>query len=140
MRLTLYTDGACKGNPGESGAGAVLINEETGETVDSLSKYTGVGTSNVSEYKALLLGLKMAAKYNPTVLVIRADSMLMVRQIRCSWKINEKHIAKLHRQAHKLLKEFQFFEIMHIPRKFNAAADKLANKGVYDERRKRMAR
>ncbi|NTW76814.1 MAG: reverse transcriptase-like protein, partial [Syntrophaceae bacterium] len=55
----LYSDGACRGNPGEGGAGAVILDAE-GNVIWEGKEYLGHCTNNIAEYKALILGLKGA--------------------------------------------------------------------------------
>ncbi|MDB4976096.1 MAG: Ribonuclease, partial [Myxococcaceae bacterium] len=53
--LVAYTDGACSGNPGPAGLGAVLL--ERGARRE-LSEYLGIGTNNVAELTAILRALE----------------------------------------------------------------------------------
>ena len=57
--MTLYaaTDGASRGNPGESGIGVIVRNAE-GEVVFTISGYIGTATNNIAEYTALLTLLR----------------------------------------------------------------------------------
>ena len=55
----LYSDGACRGNPGVGGAGAVITDAE-GSVIWEGKEYLGHCTNNIAEYKALILGLKGA--------------------------------------------------------------------------------
>ncbi|HEX9007391.1 MAG TPA: RNase H family protein, partial [Bacteroidota bacterium] len=52
MILHAFTDGASRGNPGESGIG-IVVRTEGGETVLAESAYIGRTTNNVAEYLAL---------------------------------------------------------------------------------------
>ena len=36
MEYTIYTDGACSGNPGPGGWGAIILDEEKNETNNSI--------------------------------------------------------------------------------------------------------
>ncbi len=55
----LFFDGCSKGNPGRSGAGAVIKKDE--KTITAVNKYLGDKvTNNYAEYGALILGLKTA--------------------------------------------------------------------------------
>lgn len=53
----LMVDGAARGNPGEAGCGAVILDAQGG-VVKELSRYLGRTTNNVAEYEGLLMGLK----------------------------------------------------------------------------------
>ena len=52
MNLFAYTDGASRGNPGESGIG-IVIKDEHGKVIASQYGYIGKATNNVAEYTAL---------------------------------------------------------------------------------------
>ena len=54
--FSLFTDGACRGNPGCGGAGAVLMAED-GQVVATAKRFLGHCTNNIAEYRALILGL-----------------------------------------------------------------------------------
>ena len=81
--MTLYanTDGASRGNPGESGIG-IILRDERGTVVYSGSGYIGRTTNNAAEYQALLACLKKVLQLGCSKLVVRSDSELMVRQLR----------------------------------------------------------
>ncbi|MDB4988526.1 MAG: Ribonuclease, partial [Myxococcaceae bacterium] len=49
--LVAYTDGACSGNPGPAGLGAVLLDHGVRR---ELSEFLGIGTNNVAELTAIL--------------------------------------------------------------------------------------
>ena len=57
--VKLFSDGACRGNPGMGGAGAV-ITDEADNILWEEKEYLGHCTNNIAEYKALILGLKGA--------------------------------------------------------------------------------
>ena len=86
-RLTIYTDGAARGNPGPAGAGA-YIEDEAGACVSEVYRFLGDATNNVAEYEALLLGLETARELGAGSLEIRADSELMVRQLTGRYRVH----------------------------------------------------
>ena len=59
MKVTLYTDGASRGNPGQAGLGVVIYAED-GQKIAELCEYLGSTTNNIAEYKALIRGLEEA--------------------------------------------------------------------------------
>jgi ribonuclease HI len=127
--LYVYTDGAAKGNPGPAGIG-VLLADEAGETVEECAEYIGKATNNVAEYKALMRGLELVAKYQPEELHIRSDSELMVRQILGIYKVKNPGLQPLFKQVKLQLGQFPKWEIKHVPRNENSLADGLANQGI----------
>ncbi|HHY36527.1 MAG TPA: reverse transcriptase-like protein, partial [Firmicutes bacterium] len=57
--LTLYIDGAARGNPGPAGIGVVILDQEE-MVLAEVAAYIGETTNNVAEYRALLRGLEEA--------------------------------------------------------------------------------
>lgn len=132
----LYTDGAARGNPGEAGAGAVLISP-AGAELGTRSLYLGQCTNNVAEYYALLAGLELAEKHGCQRLKIYLDSELIVRQIQGTYKVKNVHLKPLFEQVTTRLAGLDTWKISHVPRSKNARADELANRGI-DEKEQEM--
>lgn len=131
-RLRLYSDGAARGNPGPSGAGAVLLTPD-GQVVARLGKYLGVQTNNHAEYTALLLGLHHAKALGARELEVFADSELLVRQLSGKYQVRSPTLRPLYEEALRLLKEFSKAKVQHVPREENRAADEMSNRAI-DER------
>jgi len=72
--ITIFTDGASKGNPGRGGYGAVLSD---GQTVTELGGHSPRTTNNEMELKAVVEALKLANHVN-TQLEIYTDSKYVV--------------------------------------------------------------
>ena len=131
-RLTIFTDGACHGNPGPSGVGAVILNDK-GETVKNISEFIGETTNNVAEYMALIYGLQEALILRADEVIINTDSELLAKQLKKEYKIKDGDLKILYRQVGHLLGGFKKFEINRIDRSGNKGADKLANKAIGQE-------
>ena len=56
-RYTIYTDGAARGNPGESASGFSIF-DASGKEVASSSFYNGIKTNNFAEYTAIIRALE----------------------------------------------------------------------------------
>ncbi|PJA47567.1 ribonuclease H [Candidatus Uhrbacteria bacterium CG_4_9_14_3_um_filter_36_7] len=134
MYLSIYTDGGARGNPGPSGAGAILKKQypdgSEGEIFESLSVYLGEGTNNQAEYQALILALKKAKDLEATHLNIYMDSELIVKQLRNEYKVKHPELAKRFLEVHTLLTYFTSVHFTHIPREQNKEADKLVNEAI----------
>lgn len=135
-KLVLHTDGGARGNPGPSGAGAVVY-DESGKTVKETSKYLGVKTNNYAEYAAVVLGLEMIAKHfgkaqcKTLEVIVRMDSELICKQLNNEYQIKEETLFPLYIQVHNLqVSTFPFVTFEHVPRKDNAHADRLANEAM----------
>ena len=125
--LVIEADGGSRGNPGQSGSGAVVMDMASGEILAEIGLYGGIASNNVAEYKAMIAGVKRALTIDPDAeLHIRMDSKLVVEQMSGRWKIKHPDMAELAAQARELLTgtpvRFEW-----IPRLDNSRADKLAN-------------
>jgi ribonuclease HI len=130
-RVIIYTDGGSRGNPGPSGAGAVVKNVK-GKNVASISAYLGLRTNNWAEYEALILALRAAVDSFgspvPHPVVVRMDSELIVRQMEGKYKVKHPLLKEQHMKVRVLIAEsFPDIEFTHVPREENAEADGLAN-------------
>jgi ribonuclease HI/probable phosphoglycerate mutase len=125
----LFTDGASRGNPGQAGAGMVLL-DDNGQELLTRAEYLGRCTNNVAEYKALILGLNSALEMGCQRLDVFMDSELIVRQITGRYKVKNAALKPLFTKTQGLLRRFKHFTITHIPRAKNARADELANQGI----------
>jgi ribonuclease HI len=131
-RLRVYSDGAARGNPGLSGAGAVLV-EPSGNVIDRLGKFLGKQTNNYAEYMGLLLGLRRARALGVREVEVFADSELMIRQLGGRYQVKSKTLKPLYDEAVRLLNDFSRVKLVHVPRAMNKAADEMSNRAI-DER------
>lgn len=130
MTILGYTDGASRGNPGDSGVGIVL-KDELGNVIASQYGYIGKATNNVAEYTALAACLKLVRTTECSRLIVHSDSELMVRQLNGQYKVKDAGLKKHFQSVQNILKESPFqFIIKHIPRGNNLEADELANRGI----------
>jgi ribonuclease HI len=129
MSVTLYCDGASRGNPGPSGAGIVLLDED-GELLFELSRFLDEGTNNEAEYKALLRGLDAAADLGIRSLRICSDSELMVNQLLGSYRVRNPRLQPLFEEAMHRLQQFDDYDIFYVKRELNKQADRLANEAI----------
>ncbi|HHW91469.1 MAG TPA: ribonuclease HI family protein [Firmicutes bacterium] len=132
--LTLYIDGAARGNPGPAGIGVVILGQEE-MVLAEVAEYIGETTNNVAEYRALLRGLEEALHYGADEIKVLSDSQLLVRQINGDYQVKHPGLKPLYREAIALIRHFPRFQINHIPREKNKRADSLANASIDDERK-----
>jgi ribonuclease HI len=130
MTIIAHTDGASRGNPGESGIGIVL-RDEHGHLVYSEGRYIGSATNNAAEYQALIACLQKAAELQCQRLVVHSDSELLVRQMTGKYRVRDKGLQQFYFQVHQILNRAPYaFEIVHVARERNRDADLLANAGI----------
>lgn len=128
-RLTIYIDGASRGNPGPAGVG-VIIYDEKKRLVDEICEYIGEMTNNVAEYQALLTALERAKNLAAQRLTIYSDCELLVRQMAGDYRVKDKTLKNFYQKARENLKNFRKVDIRYIARERNKRADSLANKGI----------
>jgi len=130
--LDIYIDGASKGNPGKSGIGVAIY--QNNRLIKNLSNYIGNATNNVAEYTALIYALEEALLLKAKRLKIHTDSQLLAHQLNKIYKVRNEAIGNLYNRAVRLLSGFESFSINHIPRENNKLADKLANEAIIKSR------
>jgi ribonuclease HI len=74
-------DGGSRGNPGPSAIAAVLLSPRA-EVVDQRVSRIGDATAAVAEYRAILLGLELAAARGADPLEVCSDSRLAMAAVR----------------------------------------------------------
>ena len=78
--VTIYTDGACSGNPGEGGWCAILMYKQREKVVSGYNKYT---TNNRMELFAVIQGLNQLKE--PCIVNLYSDSAYVVNAITQGW-------------------------------------------------------
>jgi ribonuclease HI len=132
-RYALHFDGSCRPNPGPMGVGYTLVRvPDFHRPIVRVGAQVGTGTNNVAEYTALLHGLRHALRLGMWSLSTYSDSNLLVRQLWGLYKVRDRTLARLHREALLLLDCFhrggpgEWPAPVHIPRDENGAADELS--------------
>ncbi len=82
-KVIIYTDGACSGNPGPGGWGAILMYKENKKEIAGRKEDT---TNNVMELTAVVEGLKLL-KF-PCEVEIYSDSAYVVNAFQQRWMDN----------------------------------------------------
>jgi ribonuclease HI len=125
-KLTVNVDGGARGNPGPAAIGAV-VRDAGGEVLEERGERIGRATNNVAEYRALLLGIELAAAHGADELELVGDSELIVRQVEGRYKVKDATMKELHAQVKAALQPFARWSIRHVRREQNADADRLVN-------------
>jgi ribonuclease HI len=127
--VLLFTDGGARGNPGPAAIGAVLVDPSTDPPtrLATVSERIGVTTNNVAEYRAVIAGLEAARAYPSRSIRVRADSMLVVEQLKGRWRVKQDHLRPLHARARALLAAYDEVDLAHVRREQNVEADALVN-------------
>lgn len=84
-KVTLYTDGACSGNPGTGGYGAILVHVDAdgNKHEKELSEGYKTTTNNQMELLAVIVGLEALKK--PCNVTVYSDSKYVVDAFNNKW-------------------------------------------------------
>jgi ribonuclease HI len=128
-KLVVNVDGGARGNPGPAAIAAV-VQGPGGEVLEERGERIGRATNNVAEYKALLLGIELAAARGAGELELIGDSELVVKQVKGEYKVKDANMRKLHAEVKAALRPFRQWSIRHVRREQNAEADRLVNEAL----------
>jgi ribonuclease HI len=126
--ITAYIDGGARGNPGPAGYGVHI--ELPDGSIEELHGGLGIATNNVAEYNGLLAALRWASTHGYRKVHIRADSELLVKQMRGEYKVKHEGLKPLFLQACALIRSIGDVSFEHVRREFNKDADRLSNLGM----------
>lgn len=136
--ITAYIDGGARGNPGPAGYG-VRIEDPDGALIAELHGGLGIATNNIAEYNGLLAALRYAVEHGHKTVHIKADSELLVKQMRGEYRVKHEGLKPLFLEAIGLIHKVGSVTFQHIRREFNKEADRLSNLGM-DEAEQAIAR
>ena len=129
-KVTIYTDGACSGNPGPGGWGAILMYQGNKKEISGGKKNT---TNNEMELTAVIQALKML-KF-PCQVDLYSDSAYVVNAflqnwignwIKNNWKTSNKEPVK-----NQELWQVKFIKVKgHSDNEFNNRCDELARNAI----------
>lgn len=128
-KLTIFVDGASRGNPGKAAIG-VVVQDAAGATLKNLSKTIGVTTNNVAEYLALIFAMQEALMLGAEEAEIFTDSELVAKQYSGEYRIKEPSLQQLSLLVGHLRGGFKKISLSHVPREQNKLADSQANKAL----------
>lgn len=138
--VTIYTDGACSGNPGPGGWGALLMYQDSKKEISGGKENT---TNNVMELTAVIEGLKLL-KF-PCKVKLYSDSAYVVNAFNQKWiygwkKNGWKNASKepvknqeLWQELYSLTKthEVEFIKVKgHSDNEYNNRCDELARNAI----------
>ena len=134
MQISVFTDGGARGNPGPSGYGLVIFDNNK-NLIFQDSKFTGVKTNNEAEYLALIGALSWIkanqAAFSIDKISFFSDSQLLVRQVQGKYKVKAQNLKAYYQTAISLLHEISLpYLFQDIRREFNTQADELANQAM----------
>ena len=139
-KVIIYTDGACSGNPGPGGWGAILMYGEVKKEISGALKDT---TNNIMEITAVLEALKLLKEecevevYSDSAYVVNAFNQGWIYNwMKNGWKTSGKEPVKnkeLWQELYALTKKHkvEFIKVKgHADNEFNNRCDEIAREAI----------
>src|SRR3989344_4006498 len=97
--ITIHTDGASRGNPGEAAIAFVIDGLPDG--VFEYKKAIGIYSNNQAEYRAMLAALEklIELELKGSEIHFLADSELMIKQIKGEYRVKDANLRPLYDQV-----------------------------------------
>jgi ribonuclease HI len=131
-RITIFTAGGARGNPGPSAIGVYIIDEK-GEVVREVGETIGNATNNFAEYQAVMRGLQIAIevfgeKTEEIQFEIRLDSELVMKQLNGEYQIKEPGLVPHFIEIHNMrVSSFPHLTLTHVSQEQNKEAGRLVD-------------
>ncbi|XP_048622678.1 uncharacterized protein LOC106393842 [Brassica napus] len=123
---TLHVDGSST----NKGAGAgVQLQSPTGELIRQSFSFGFPASNNEAEYESLIAGLRLAKAVKAKRLSAYCDSQLVASQFSGDYDARNDRMDAYLKIVQSLTAEFEFFELIKVPRGENVCADALAALG-----------
>ena len=108
-----------------SGAGVVLTSPKGDKLAYVLQLHFDC-TNNMAEYEALLHGLRLTKEMNVKRIRCLGDSDLVAQQVSGTWDSKDANMAAYRRAVEQIAGYFSGYQVEHIDRRKNEAADALS--------------
>ena len=82
--------------------------------------------NNEAEYESLMMGMVMVQRMGEKSVKVILDSRLVIGQVKGEFEVKDERMQRYLSQVKCLQSEFEYFNLLHIPRSGNAHVDSLA--------------
>jgi ribonuclease HI len=134
-KITIFTDGGSRGNPGPAAVGAQIVDGD-GKVLREVSETIGNATNNYAEYMAVVRGLQTAKDLlgkasKETAIELKMDSELIQKQLTNQYQIKDPGLVPFFIEIHNMrVASFPNLTITHVKRELNKEADRLVNEAL----------
>lgn len=132
-KVTVFTDGGARGNPGPAAIGVYILDAKGG-VVREHGECIGDATNNVAEYQAIVRALEIlgtiVSDTKGVDVTLKLDSQLVQRQMKGEYKVKDATLKTYFDTAKLMVAEFNSVDFIHVPRAENKEADRLVNKAL----------
>ena len=134
MIVTVFCDGASRGNPGLSGAGIILLDGKN-KIITFVTKFLGDNiTNNAAEYHAVILAadeiIRLGLNRPRHHIKFFTDSELVVKQVSGVFVVRTSKLYPLYNKLIRLTEQIPKHTLAHVSGKKNKGADRLANLAI----------
>jgi len=140
LNLTVFCDGAARGNPGPA-ACAFVVKDQDGKVLLKKSSFLGKATNNEAEYQAVISALETLAfgdffavgksvNRKEWKLNLKLDSQLVVGQLSGRFRVKDQRMRNFLFQVRSLENNFHSVFYNWIKREDNKEADLLVNEAL----------
>ena len=133
--VIINVDGASRGNPGPSGIG-YCIHDNNGKITERRGEFIGFATSRMAEYYAMRKGIERAIELGYKSVHFISDSLMVVNQLNGIFHIKNQDIIPVYKDIQKKIENFDAVSFTHVPRSKNMIADSEANTAIDETLRK----
>ncbi len=127
--MVVNVDGGARGNPGPAAIAAVAA-DPSGEVLAERSEAIGEATNNVAEYRAMLLGVRLAQELGADRVELVGDSELIVKQLLGEYRVKQEHLRPLRAEVLAAIEQLGEWSLRAVRREQNARADELVNEAL----------
>ena len=126
--VTINVDGASRGNPGPSGIGYCIY--DNNHIIERGGEFIGFATSRLAEYCAMRRGVERAIELGYKTVRFVSDSLMVVNQLNGVFSIKNQDIVPIYQDIQGKLENFDAVSFTHVPRSQNMIADTEANTAI----------
>lgn len=123
--VTINVDGASRGNPGPSGIGYCI--HDNNQIIERGGEFIGFATSRMAEYYAMRRGVERAIELGYKTVRFISDSLMVVNQLNGVFRVKNQDVVPIYEDILKELEHFEAVSFTHVPRSQNEIADSEAN-------------
>lgn len=126
--IIINVDGASRGNPGPSGIGYCI--HENDRVIERGGEFIGFATSRLAEYLAMRKGIERAIESGYKNVRFISDSLMVVNQLNGVFTVKNRDILPIYKDIRSKLEQFNAVSFTHVPREQNVSADSEANAAI----------
>lgn len=126
--ITINVDGASRGNPGPSGIGYCIY--DNNHIIERGGEFIGFATSRLAEYLAMRRGIERALELGYKTVHFISDSLMVVNQLNGVFTIKNQDVLPIYQDIQNRLDQFEAVSFTHVPRSKNMIADGEANAAI----------